>query len=156
MSKENGYRRFDESLTIPIGKDALLDIYKPALYVDKPFYIPKIEVYLDAVEKIQDVIRSILLNADLSNNPDESKLFIDYLNDTFFYLSASKKLIIERKSIEKDFELIGKVLDRPIKTIETNNYAYPFVALAELIEKHDEFFHAFLPEIQYKELFGIK
>ena len=139
-----------------IGKDALLDIYKPALYIDKPLYMPKIQFYIDAVEQLQATIKSVLLNADLSNNPKESKLLKDYLNDTYYFLSASKQLIVERKTNEKNLVWIGNVLDRPFDEIKTNNTAYLFVALAKLIKKHDDFFHELLPEQQYKDLFGIK
>ncbi len=149
MSQEN------ESITIPIGKDALLDIYNSAPFIDKPFSVTKIEFYLDTVEQLQTAIRSILLNADLSNNPNESELFVNCLNDTYYYLSASKMLISEREENEKAFTIIGDALNMPFKEIAPTHRAFPFVALAKLIEIHDEFFKKIL-ETDYNGYFGIK
>ena len=144
-----------ETLKIPISNEALLDIYTPSLYAHKSLNLSKIDFYIDAVNNLQAVIKSVLLNADLSNNPKESKILIDYLNNTYYLLSTSRNLITDKNFYINSLKTIGKMLEGPHEEIDQNSDAYPFVKLEELIEKHDEFFKSFLTEEQYKQVFGI-
>jgi hypothetical protein len=142
-----------ETLKIPISNEALLDIYEHSLYAHKPLNLSKIDFYIDAVNNLQAVIKSVLLTADLSDNPEESKILIDYLNDTYVPLSTSRNLITDKNVYINSLGTIGKMLEGPHEEIDHNSDAYPFVKLEELIEKHDDFFKSLLSEQQYKKAF---
>lgn len=140
-------------ITLPISKNALLEIFMPSLYIDRPYKETKLEFYIYSVNLLQETIKYILLNADLTNNPKEGELFIKYMNEIHYDLSNMNVLISLKDTFMKDKETFSSILDRPWGEIEPQNIAYPFVRLNYLLEIHDTFFKSLLSEDNYNELF---
>lgn len=150
------YMAGDYSLKIPIGNDALLDIYSFVPYGDLGRQTKKIKFYMETVENLHTTIKSILLNADLSDYPDLTKAFLDYINKTYRYYEYSKNLSVNScYEIKNNLETVRDVLDKHVVDLDIpqDSIAYPFVALAKLLELHDEFFKKILTADDYKILF---
>lgn len=154
LKHEGGYYlNTKNSVSIPMDKDALMDIYFPIPYLEEKLHYTKVEYYLNALDELQIIIKNILLNADLSNNLDLAKDLSDYLTDTYLDISKSKLLLSEKEIQMKQMESIGNVLNKPFDEIPENTIAFPFISLARLIERSDILFKKILSEEEYKQHF---
>lgn len=152
--KENNYLSGGyPNISIPITKDALLDIYNYCMYPDKSTDVKKIDVYIESVRNLRTAITNILLNGDFYNYPELAQHFSGYLNDTYYAYVLSKTLISQKKKYKQNLEKIGSDLDKPIEDNPSNSLAIPFFNLKILIDKHDIFFQKLLNKDEYNFLF---
>lgn len=153
-SKENNFKGGDYSLELPIRIDALMDIYNIAIYTDLGLETDKIDFYIESVENLRKTITIVLLNADLSNNHEKAEALMAYLNNTYYFYKYSKNLKVNKELYKSNSKIIEESLNKHVMDLDIpqDHIAYPFVALAKLLDMHDDFFHKILPD-EYNALF---
>ena len=79
---------------------------------------------------------------------------MEYLNNTYYFYRYSKNLKVNKKLYKSNLKIIEESLNKHVMDLDIpqDHIAYPFVALAKLLDMHDDFFHKILPD-EYNALF---
>ena len=152
INKKIGHKKV---LKVPCSKDDLLKIYQPTGYYEFGISISKIEYYYQTATELQTAIKLILLNADLSNNLEEEELFKKILLDTYRDISYIKMLISEQNFYKENLDKFKNWLETCPFEMGDSNAFNPYVALHRLIDNFDKFFHEFLGDEKYNEIFTL-
>lgn len=144
ISITNCNSSFSNKVIVPVTMEALCDIYKDQFTGTKRLWMKKIEYYAEAVSDLKNAISNIVLNADLTDNPDLDMLCC-YLEESPRYDTCNSLISLMHHKINIDdkektlAELFVENLPIVGLDIDSSNECYKFVLLKKLIEYHDGF-----------------
>lgn len=128
-----------------MSMEALCDIFNDQFHGNKRLWMKKIEYYSEAVIDLRNAISNVVLNADLTDNPELLDLLCSYLEESPKYDTCSSLVDLMRRKIIIDGEekplskLFTENLPNVGLDVESSNECYKFVQLKKLVEYHDSF-----------------
>lgn len=133
----------DMKIKTPIDFNVLAEVFMPQQFANEPLFESKIEFYAIATNELKQLFNNILINVDLSENSDLSKLLSDYLLYININNPCPQILEMKNKTVGQE-ELMIDFIKRELPNIDVSkitpqNIFYPFIILKNMIEYHEQF-----------------